>query len=103
MATAFQNTCVANLLLLLQILTISFATQEDLVISTTLGKVQGKLLSVPNGEVRAFLGIPYAKPPVGNLRFHAPQPIEEWKGVKEAKEMPNTCYQLPDTTYPGMT
>lgn len=101
MAPAFQNTLVASLLLLLQILTVSFATQDDLVITTTLGKVQGRLLSVPNGEVRAFLGIPYAKPPVGNLRFRAPEPIEAWKGVKEAKELPNSCYQLPDTTYPG--
>ncbi|KAK5608743.1 hypothetical protein CRENBAI_020957 [Crenichthys baileyi] len=98
MATAFH---AVNLLLLLPILTASFATQDDLVISTTYGKVQGKLLSVPNGEVRAFLGIPYAKPPLGTLRFHAPEPVEKWEGVKEAKKLPNSCYQLPDTTYPG--
>ncbi|XP_021164370.2 LOW QUALITY PROTEIN: acetylcholinesterase [Fundulus heteroclitus] len=101
MAAAFQNTHVANLLLLLSILTVSYATQDDLVISTKHGKVQGKLLSVPNGEVRAFLGIPYAKPPLGKLRFHAPEPAEKWEGVKEAKGLPNSCYQLPDTTYPG--
>ncbi|KAM4742246.1 acetylcholinesterase-like [Anableps anableps] len=101
MATAFQNTRVASLLLLLPILTVSFATQDDLVITTTLGKVKGKLLSVTNGEVRAFLGIPYAKPPLGKLRFHVPEPVEKWEGVKEAKEFSNSCYQLPDTTYPG--
>ncbi|XP_047246672.1 acetylcholinesterase-like isoform X3 [Girardinichthys multiradiatus] len=101
MATAFQDSHAVNLLLLLPILTASFATQDDLVISTTYGKVQGKLLSVPNGEVRAFLGIPYAKPPLGTLRFRAPEPVEKWEGVKEAKKLPNSCYQLPDTTYPG--
>ncbi|MEQ2270078.1 hypothetical protein XENORESO_014819 [Xenotaenia resolanae] len=103
MATAFLKSHAINLLLLLPILTASFATQDDLVISTTYGKVQGKLLSVPNGEVRAFLGIPYAKPPLGTLRFRAPEPVEKWEGVKEAKKLPNSCYQLPDTTYPGMT
>ncbi|XP_015245175.1 PREDICTED: acetylcholinesterase-like [Cyprinodon variegatus] len=88
-------------ILLFSILTATFASQDNLVISTTHGKVQGKLLSVPNGEVRAFLGIPYAKPPLGKLRFRAPEPVEKWEGVKEAKELPNSCYQLPDTTYPG--
>ncbi|XP_042342696.1 acetylcholinesterase-like [Plectropomus leopardus] len=88
------------LLLLLHFLT-TLATQDDLVIDTMHGKVQGKLLSVPGGDVRAFLGIPYGKPPQGKLRFRAPEPVERWQGVKDATKYPNTCYQLPDTTFPG--
>ena len=34
--------------------------------------------------VRAFLGIPYAAPPVGPLRFQPPQPGELWKGERDA-------------------
>ncbi|KAG5895283.1 hypothetical protein JTB14_015149 [Gonioctena quinquepunctata] len=41
----------------------------------------------------AFLGIPYAKPPVGELRFKAPQPAESWKGVRDATKDGECCIQ----------
>ncbi|KAM8853173.1 acetylcholinesterase-like [Synchiropus picturatus] len=77
------------------------APEDDLLVTTRLGKVQGKLLPVLGGEVKAFLGIPYAKPPVGTRRFAAPQPLERWAGVKDASKFPNSCYQMPDLAYPG--
>lgn len=89
------------LLLLLHFLTVSPATQDDLVINTRHGKVKGKLLSVLGGEVRAFLGIPYGQPPVGKMRFKAPEPVEGWEGVRDAIKFPNSCYQMPDTAFPG--
>lgn len=88
-------------LLVLQCLTVSLATQDDLVINTREGKVQGKLLSVAGAEVRAFLGIPYGKPPLGQLRFRAPEPAQKWEGVKDATKYPNSCYQMIDQVYPG--
>jgi para-nitrobenzyl esterase len=36
--------------------------------------------------IQKYFGVPFAKPPVGNLRWKAPQPIENWKGVKETKK-----------------
>ena len=101
MAMVPPYTHFATLLLLLHFLAASPVIQDDLVINTSLGKVRGKLLPVLGGNVRAFLGIPYGKPPVGKLRFKAPMPVERWEGVKDAIAFPNSCYQLVDTTFPG--
>lgn len=101
MATVSPCPHLALLLLLPHFLTASPATQDDLVISTRHGKVQGKLLSVLGGDVRAFLGIPYGKPPVGKMRFKAPEPVEGWEGVRDTTKFQNSCYQIPDTAFPG--
>ncbi|KAF1393882.1 hypothetical protein PFLUV_G00020660 [Perca fluviatilis] len=101
MATVSLCNGFTLLLLLPNFLTVSSATQDDLVINTRHGKVQGKLLPVMGGDVRAFLGIPYGKPPLGKLRFRAPEPVERWEGVRDATKFPNSCYQLPDTAFPG--
>lgn len=45
--------------------------------------------------VRAFKGIPFAAPPVGDLRFAAPQPAKSWTGVRETKAFGPRCMQLP--------
>lgn len=39
-----------------------------------------------NLGLKLFFGVPYAKPPVGPLRWKAPQPLEDWKGVKQTKK-----------------
>ncbi|XP_018536669.1 acetylcholinesterase [Lates calcarifer] len=101
MAAVSPHRHFSVLLLMLHFLTASPATQDDLVITTETGKVQGKIISVLGGEVRAFLGIPFGKPPVGELRFRAPEPAEAWEGVKNATKFGNSCYQIPDTFYSG--
>jgi para-nitrobenzyl esterase len=55
------------------------------------GVVKG---AVDNG-VAAFKGIPFAAPPVGALRWKAPQPASHWKGVREAVEFGPRCMQGP--------
>lgn len=44
-------------------------------------------------DLTIFKGIPFAKPPVGDLRWKAPQPIENWEGVREAKEYAPSPFQ----------
>jgi len=44
-------------------------------------------------KVAAFKGIPYAQPPVGDLRWKAPQPPKPWTGVKQVTEFSNSCIQ----------
>uniref|UniRef100_A0A8C6SPN8 Carboxylic ester hydrolase n=1 Tax=Neogobius melanostomus TaxID=47308 RepID=A0A8C6SPN8_9GOBI len=89
------------ILFLLLFVSLSLASPEDLLIQTKNGKVQGTLLPVLGGHVRTFLGIPYAKPPIGTLRFRPPQPADKWDKTLEASSFPNSCYQVPDTLFPG--
>ncbi|MGV1777094.1 carboxylesterase/lipase family protein [Agrobacterium fabrum] len=46
-----------------------------------------------NASVRAYLGVPYAAPPVGALRWEEPQAILPWKGVYKADHQPSMCMQ----------
>lgn len=58
---------------------------SDLVITTALGKIRGTILPSQAGRnFYAFRGIPYAKPPVDNLRFKPPEPIEQWFDILDA-------------------
>jgi para-nitrobenzyl esterase len=53
------------------------------------GKLQGK----SDGKVEAFLGIPYAAPPVGDLRWKPPMRPAKWKGARKATEFGSRCMQ----------
>ncbi len=55
------------------------------------GMVVGKPGSDP--KIVAFKGIPFAAPPVGNLRWKAPAPIVAWPDVRKAEEFGNSCVQ----------
>ncbi|XP_034024017.1 cholinesterase-like [Thalassophryne amazonica] len=101
MATVSLFLYFTILALLLQFFSPSLATQDDLLVSTKHGIVRGMFVSVPGGAVRAFLGIPYGKPPLGALRFRAPEPADGWEGVRDATKFSNSCYQERDTTFPG--
>ena len=43
--------------------------------------------------VNTFLGLPYAAPPTGNLRWRAPQPAAAWSGVRDATQFGPSCPQ----------
>ena len=55
------------------------------------GSVSG--VSSPDGVVRAFKGIPYARAPLGELRWRAPQRVQPWQGVRRADEFSPRCIQ----------
>jgi para-nitrobenzyl esterase len=69
------------------------ATQhaDPLTIKTRQGKVHGKTIN--DAKVRAFLGLPYAAPPVGDLRWKAPRPPAKWKGERDATAYGAHCAQ----------
>jgi para-nitrobenzyl esterase len=53
------------------------------------GKLEGK----SDGTITAFLGVPFAKPPVGDLRWKPPVAPAKWKGVRKATEFGSRCMQ----------
>ncbi|MDX6741680.1 carboxylesterase/lipase family protein [Actinocorallia sp. A-T 12471] len=61
---------------------------------------EGPLRGTTDGEIRRFVGIPYAAPPVGDLRWRPPQPPERWTEPRDAVEYGPVCAQ--DTScFPG--
>ncbi|XP_040592497.1 acylcarnitine hydrolase-like [Mesocricetus auratus] len=69
---------------------------EDRPIRNTLtGPVRGSLIQVSDTKVgvHTFLGIPFAKPPVGPLRFAPPEAPEPWSGVRDGSSHPAMCLQ----------
>ncbi|XP_031615480.2 cocaine esterase-like isoform X1 [Oreochromis aureus] len=66
------------------------------VVHTKLGSLKGEYVSVKGKEtgVHAYLGVPFAKPPLGpSLRLAPPQPVEGWEGVRDATKQPPMCIQ----------
>ncbi|MFU0892382.1 carboxylesterase family protein, partial [Kluyvera sichuanensis] len=54
---------------------------------------QGTLTGVVDEDVYRWSGIPYAAPPVGPLRWRAPQPVSPWQGVRQADTFSAASWQ----------
>lgn len=63
---------------------------SGLVVTTDAGALRG---TITDEEVVAFRGVPYAAPPVGPLRFRAPEPVAPWPGIRDATAVPPACPQ----------
>lgn len=63
-----------------------------LIVEGPLGRITGKIQKVLDVEIESFLGIPYAKPPVGKLRFALPEPFGA-VGDLQATEFGPSCQQ----------
>ncbi|KAK9720295.1 Carboxylesterase family [Popillia japonica] len=89
---------MARNVLLISFISFSFIigcyAEDNLLVSLQDGLVRGQYKESYNGrKFMAFEGIPYAKPPIGDLRFEDPQPVQPWIGVFEAKYL-YTCVQI---------
>ena len=60
-------------------------------VKTDAGLISGTSAAAPG--VRVFKGIPFAAPPVGALRWRAPQPVAKWTGVRNADKFGDVCVQ----------
>ncbi len=63
-------------------------------VSTESGDVSGLL--DPSSGISAFLGIPYAEPPIGSLRFRPPVPVQKWSGVRDASRFGSASAHIHD-------
>ena len=66
------------------------AAEDSLTVRTRLGLVSG----VREGGARTFRNIPYAAPPVGDLRWAPPRPPRAWTGVRPADRFGAPCAQI---------
>ncbi|XP_068084714.1 esterase FE4 [Anabrus simplex] len=74
-----------------------FSDDEYGIITLPQGALKGRKVTSDNlSPYYSFLGIPYGKPPVGNLRFKAPVPADPWNGTLEALQEGNRCKQIDD-------
>lgn len=76
--------------ILMSVIGSAFAADQ---VQTANGVIEGRGAQ-PSG-VRIFRGIPFAQPPTGELRWRAPQPLQNWKGVKQAVDFGPRCMQAP--------
>src|SRR5262249_51202883 len=65
------------------------AMAEIIEATVTGGKIEGKAVD----GLGEFKGIPFAAPPVGDLRWKGPQPVQPWSGVKQTVAFGNACMQ----------
>ncbi len=80
------------LLISLVLLTSAWAASPEVKIAT------GRLRGTTQDGVVSYKGIPFAAPPVGDLRWRPPQPAKPWKGVRDATRFGSDCMQKP---FPG--
>ena len=62
--------------------------------TSTVSTRQGRLEGDHGKDVVRFKGIPFARPPVGDLRFRAPEPPSSWQGIREAKQFGSSAPQV---------
>jgi para-nitrobenzyl esterase len=90
-------------LLLAATLTLTLQAAIDAPVKTDTGLISG--IPGNNPDIRVFKGIPFAAPPVANLRWHAPTPVAKWDGVRKGDEFGPICMQAPGrgATQPKMS
>nr|AAC02779.1 acetylcholinesterase [Lucilia cuprina] len=94
---------LTTLVILLRMSSVAYGITDRLIVQTTSGPVRGRAVTVQGREVHVFTGIPYAKPPVDDLRFRKPVPAEPWHGVLDATRLPATCVQERYEYFPGFS
>lgn len=85
-------------LCLLPALVLSGCSDNNPVLDIEGGRIQGVLTD--KDGVLAYKGIPYAAPPIGDLRWREPQPVIHWDGIRICDEFGHPSYQ--SVHYPGM-
>ncbi len=70
-------------------------TQASDIASPQVKTANGMLEGTNSSGINIFKGVPFAAPPVGNLRWREPQPVKSWTGVRKANKFGPRAMQLP--------
>src|ERR1700722_7722748 len=81
---------------LIAVFSVAAEAQPAAPIAPTVTIDRGKLAGNEKDGMISFLGIPYAAPPTGDLRWRAPQPVKTWQGTRQATEFGPVCRQTAD-------
>ncbi|XP_056108139.1 fatty acyl-CoA hydrolase precursor, medium chain [Rhinichthys klamathensis goyatoka] len=92
---AMRECVVLSLMLVALTLQNTVKAEDGPVLQTKSGVLKGSHMKAKGKDtvVHSYLGIPFAKPPVGSLRLAPPQPAEKWAGVRDATKQPLMCLQ----------
>jgi para-nitrobenzyl esterase len=93
------------------LIALTLATSGGIGVAAASGSGGGPIVHIDSGVVRgmagstvdAFLGLPYAAPPTGNLRWRPPSPPADWQGVRDATQFAPSCPQAPGSLTAGPT
>lgn len=90
-----------NSLSLLICLCVSLHLSQCVVVKTQYGSVRGSTLKFFSKDIHQFIGIRYAQPPIGELRFQKPKSVNKWNGIYDARDnSPDIlCWQSNNTKY----
>src|SRR3954452_912485 len=89
-----RSLCGISLCLLANLLgsDVAQASSSAPQVKTANGAIEGEVTS---SGIQVYRGIPFAAPPVGEFRWRAPQPVQNWKGTRSAKRFGASCMQRP--------
>ena len=69
---------------------------QSVTAETEAGMLEGVFI---RDGISVFRGVPYARPPIGELRWRKPMPVERWSGIRPATEFPCVCPQAPQLAF----
>ena len=90
-----MKTIVKLFIAILILINTSCASKE---ISTVIKTEDGQIEGVVEDSITVFRGIPFAEPPIGDLRWRTPQPVIKWDGILKADKFALACPQM---SFPG--
>ena len=95
MRSSVNPRSAAVALMAFSICTATVHAQQHAIIGETVSLPSGELQGVPvmGGKVVQFLGVPFAQPPVGDLRWRAPLREKPWSGTLQANHIKAACMQ----------
>ncbi|UYV67763.1 BCHE [Cordylochernes scorpioides] len=92
---------LTSLFLLLLASEAAYSTRNDPVVNLPMGRIRGFRKTIIRKNLNVFLGIPFAKPPLGDLRYKKPVEIDKYREEIVADTMPKACFQIDPFTPDG--